>query len=140
MVVARIENNEKDWHYVREEVFVKEQGFHNEFDEIDDVATHLTIYVDDKLAGCARCFPATEKDTYVFGRIAVLKEFRKLGLGAVLLEKLEEIVLQKGIKYVTLDAQCRASKFYEKSGFYECGEIHMDEHVEHIQMRKELYY
>lgn len=138
MITVKIDNNEKDWHYVREEVFMKEQGFHNEFDETDDIAVHLTIYVNDEIAGCARCSSSSDKDTYIFGRIALIKKYRNLGLGAILLQQLEKIALHKGAKYVVLDAQCRAAKFYEKSGFYKDGEIHMDEHVEHVQMKKDI--
>lgn len=29
---------------IREIVFMEEQGFHNEFDEIDSYATHLVLY------------------------------------------------------------------------------------------------
>ena len=31
----RILHNENDWKYIRTAVFIEEQGFHNEFDDID---------------------------------------------------------------------------------------------------------
>ena len=61
MIQIKIKDNEQDYRAVRIEVFMKEQGFQNEFDEIDAVATHLTVYVDGELAGCARCFPHQEE-------------------------------------------------------------------------------
>ena len=64
MIQIKIKDNEQDYRAVRIEVFMKEQGFQNEFDEIDAVATHLTVYVDGELAGCARCFPHQEDATW----------------------------------------------------------------------------
>lgn len=42
--------------YIREEVFVKEQGFHNEFDEIDSRAIHLVILWKAKPPELPGCF------------------------------------------------------------------------------------
>lgn len=138
MITVKRMDNEKDYRVVREEVFMKEQGFQNEFDDIDAIALHITLYVDGKLAGCARCFPASEPATYVFGRIAVRKEYRGSGLGARLLQELEKAAKDKKALHAVLDAQCRAAAFYEKQGYCKSGEEHMDEHVPHIQMRKDL--
>ena len=38
MIQIKIKDNEQDYRAVRIEVFMKEQGFQNEFDEIDAVA------------------------------------------------------------------------------------------------------
>lgn len=61
--------------YDQEEVFVKEQGFQNEFDDIDDFATHICIYEDGKALGCVRFY--VENDKMRIGRLAVLKQARK---------------------------------------------------------------
>ncbi|MEG0329678.1 MAG: GNAT family N-acetyltransferase [Longicatena sp.] len=131
-------NIEKDWHEVREKVFVKEQGFRNEFDDVDRIAEHVCIYVDSVLAGCGRCFAQGVKDVYVIGRIAVLKEFRNSGIGTLIVEKLEEIAQENKAKVISLDAQCQAIHFYEKKGYVIYGEEHMDEHVPHVCMRKKI--
>lgn len=136
MIQCRTQDNEQDYRYVRIEVFMKEQGFQNEFDDIDNIATHVTVYVDNVLAGCARCFPQDEAGTWVFGRIAVLPAFRHQGLGGVLLQKMEDIAAQHGAKRCVLDAQCRACAFYETYGYAICGREHMDEHVPHVPMEK----
>ena len=95
MIEIKTKDNEQDYRYVRIEVFMKEQGFQNEFDEIDATAVHITVYVDGTLAGCARCFPKEEEAAWVFGRIAVLPQFRHQGLGGVLLSEMESIVHSK---------------------------------------------
>lgn len=139
MITIKTKDNEMDWHFVREEVFIKEQGFQNEFDDIDDYAIHITLYVDDKIAGCARCFPqGNNRDCWVLGRIAILPQYRHQKLGGVLLKELENEVKKHQGTYCILDAQCRAKAFYECYGYETCGEIHMDEHVPHIQMQKTL--
>ena len=84
---------------VRRVVFMDEQGYENEFDAIDEDPNciHVTLYVDDELAGCSRVFPeelervadaeapvlpACDMDegvaageTYIMGRVAVLPSY-----------------------------------------------------------------
>lgn len=47
---------------VRQEVFVEEQGFHDEFDDIDEIADHYLLYVDGEIAGCCRVFPSKDNE------------------------------------------------------------------------------
>ena len=44
---------------VRRAVFMDEQGYENEFDQIDEDpgCIHVTLYVDGQLTGCSRVFP-----------------------------------------------------------------------------------
>ena len=42
----------QDARIIRQEVFVEEQGFHHEFDEIDSRAWHLVLYENGQAAGC----------------------------------------------------------------------------------------
>lgn len=137
MITFKASENEKDWHDIREAVFVKEQGFHDEFDEIDQIATHITVYVDGLIAGCIRYFQ--EEESYRIGRLAVLPKYRTLHLGSALVQQVEQqLKLKQEHVQIYLDAQCRVVPFYEKLGYVICGEEHMDEHVPHVQMSKEL--
>lgn len=131
------ENNEKDWHRVRKTVFQKEQGFQQEFDDIDTTAVHVTLYEDEQLLGCARCFPVTE-EAWRIGRIAVLASYRGKGYGAMLLRQAEQCAKEHGAKVVHLDAQQRVQAFYERYGYVVCGTVHMDEHVPHVEMKRKL--
>lgn len=135
MILFKSLDNEKDWTYIRKEVFMKEQGFQNEFDEIDQIALHITAYEDDKPIGCIRIYPQSQD--YRIGRLAVLKEYRKLHIGSMLLKQAEQQIKQKGIT-LYLDAQCQAIPFYERNGYQCCGEPHLDEHVPHMEMKKTL--
>lgn len=133
----KMANNHSDWQEVRTRVFIQEQGFHNEFDDIDAYATHITCYLKGSVIGCARCFRVDE-ETWRIGRIAVLEAYRHVGIGEQLLQKAEDIAKSNNAKRAILDAQCQAQQFYEKSKYQAKGEIHMDEHVPHILMIKKL--
>lgn len=136
MINFKMNNNEADWHFVREEVFVNEQGFHNEFDELDAICTHITMYDDEELIGCGRYYK--DEVYYVIGRIALLKEYRGKGLSKILISEIEQQIVNNGGQKVKLHAQCRAIPVYRSLGYEPYGEIELDEHVEHIWMRKVL--
>lgn len=57
---------------IRIEVFMKEQGFENEFDDIDNISFHIVVFDEEKPIGTCRFFK--ENDHYTIGRVAVLKE------------------------------------------------------------------
>lgn len=135
----KIENHEQDWHFIREQVFVQEQGFQNEFDDIDDIALHVCLYDQGKLIGCGRIYPNKEDESiYMLGRLAVLKAYRKGGYGHIIVTKLEELAKAKGAIKMRLSAQCNAQVFYERGGYCCYGEVYMDEHCPHIAMQKKL--
>ena len=76
---------------IRIEVFVNEQKFENEFDDIDDIAYHLIIWEGEKAIANARLYrDEDEKNSYIIGRLAVLKEYRKCHIGTNLMNLLEE--------------------------------------------------
>lgn len=131
--------NKEDAFKIRTLVFIEEQGFDDEFDDIDDYATHITLYQGDTLIGCSRIFPSEEEPKhYIFGRLAVIPEERKKGLGNLLLEESERQAIKQGAREMRLHAQCRAQGFYEQAGYTAYGPIEFEEHVEHIWMKKEL--
>ena len=56
----------EDAYKIREDVFIKEQGFVNELDEIDNIATHIVLYIDNEPVGTCRvffCCRGQEKDS-----------------------------------------------------------------------------
>ncbi|WP_165251611.1 GNAT family N-acetyltransferase [Adlercreutzia sp. ZJ304] len=132
---------------VRERVFMQEQGFKNEFDEIDSDrrCIHICAYENDSLVGCSRIFPSemepntdTIKGKWVFGRLAVLPEYRKGGRGSEILAESERAAKNAGATEIHLHAQCSAMPFYERSGYAAYGPVEFDEHVEHRWMSKKL--
>lgn len=122
---------------IREKVFVEEQGFENEFDDLDHQSLHLELYKDDRPVGCARMYTYDHK-VYILGRIAVLKEYRGQSYGSMIMGILEEKAKELNAERVELSAQVRASSFYEKLGYVKYGEEYFDEYCPHIKMVKEL--
>lgn len=121
---------------IRKEVFQKEQGFVNEFDETDARAVHAVLYIKNEPAGTCRYFE--EKDGWHIGRLAVLKSFRGAHLGAALLQFAEQRIRARGGKIVMLSAQERARAFYEKQGYIAYGDAFCEEECPHIAMQKRL--
>ena len=66
----------EDARQIRQEVFIEEQHFQEEFDGIDSRALHLVLYRDGSPAGTCRFFQGREPGAYLVGRIAVRKPFR----------------------------------------------------------------
>lgn len=121
---------------IREEVFVIEQGFQNEFDEVDNYATHIIFYEKNMPVAVCRYYKNKEKNTYIVGRIAVLKEYRGNHFGHRILEVLEKSILSEGGTKISLSAQVRVQSFYEKAGYVAKSDIYMDEHCPHIYLEK----
>ena len=138
-VTFQTNGNEQDDRAVRVAVFMEEQGFEEEFDAIDSIAVHVTLYVDEELAGCARMYRDANNPFCVhFGRIALFKKYRGLGLGKCLVEKLESLAKESGYQEIELSAQHRLLRFYEQMGYETFGKIVYDEGVAHINMRKSI--
>ena len=115
-----------------------EQGFKDEFDETDKKSLHAVLFINGNAAATARMFTENGGKSYHIGRVAVLKEFRKSGLGSRIMTALCEKAKEAGAEACELSAQCRAKGFYASLGFKEKGGIYLDEGCPHIYMEKEL--
>ena len=121
---------------IRQKVFVDEQGFKTEFDDIDETAIHLVGFDGNTPAATCRIFKDKDDGVYILGRLAVLKEYRGKRLGAYVLNEAERYVREIGGKCIVLHAQVRASGFYKKAGYFEFGDEFYDEYCPHISMKK----
>jgi len=128
---------------VRNIVFVEEQGFAAEIevDNKDPVAHHIVVYDrDGSPIATARAFPEEPgSDSYVIGRVAVLRELRGTGLGLLVMSEIEKLATMLGARFVKLGAQIQALDFYKKCGYSELGERYFEEHCEHAHMIKNLH-
>ena len=122
---------------VREAVFKEEQGFVNEFDDVDATAVHFLMTDDGKPVATCRVFTQGREDEYILGRLAVLKEYRGDHLGSKLLAEVDKYVRSKGGRSIRLHSQCTARKFYEANGYVAYGDVEDDEGCPHIWMKKE---
>ena len=123
---------------IRIEVFVREQGFIDDEDENDPLATHFVMYDGERAITTCRAFPVGDGKEYFFGRLAVLKEYRGKGLGSELLSTVERYVKGKGGERISLHSQYHAKEFYEFSGYSACGEIEYEQNHPHVPMTKNL--
>lgn len=125
--------------YIRETVFVLEQGFKEEFDTTDKVSVHIVAFIDGKAAGTCRYYKdKDDENTYYIGRLAVLKEYRGSHVGAEIIKAAEENIKSEGGKTIKLHSQWQARNFYEKQGYTAFGDADYDESCLHIWMKKEL--
>lgn len=124
---------------LREEVFVKEQGFVDEFDFIDDIAWHITLYENDVCIGVGRIFALeTQPDEFHIGRLAIKKDFRKKGYGRIIMNELEKIAIANMAKKVVLSSQVHALDFYRSCNYQSEGDVYLDQHEPHQKMIKLL--
>ncbi|MCQ9616084.1 GNAT family N-acetyltransferase [Paenalcaligenes niemegkensis] len=121
---------------VRNPVFVIEQNVpvEQEIDNDDAVSLHAVIYNEHgEPVATGRLLP----DGHI-GRMAVLENYRRLGLGARLLLGLTDEARRRGLMEVIVSAQVYACAFYEKAGFTVVGEPYIEVGIKHVRMRRAL--
>lgn len=123
--------------YIRETVFVKEQGFNEEFDTTDNISTHLVVFDGEIPVGTCRYYKDSN-NIYYIGRLAIMKNYRGKGIGAFILHSAENSIKSRNGKTIRLHSQYRAKEFYEKQGYKSYGEPDYDEDCLHIWMEKTL--
>ena len=123
---------------IRYEVFCNEQGFKTEFDETDEISTHLVAYDNETPIATCRIYKI-ENATYAIGRVAVIKAWRGKNIGALILAEAEKYIHSQGGKEISVSAQTRVEEFYKKQGFTPIGNIYLDEGCPHVKMIKKLY-
>ena len=116
---------------IRTQVFVEEQGIDSaiDFDGLDEEAIHVLIDVQGNAIGTGRIL-----DDGHIGRIAVLKNYRSRGVGALILKTIIAEAKKCDFKCVYLGSQLPAVGFYKKLGFKTRGEVFIDAGLEHIEM------
>ncbi|MDO5044324.1 MAG: GNAT family N-acetyltransferase [Coriobacteriia bacterium] len=122
---------------IRYKVFIEEQGFEVEFDDIDASALHVLMFLDGKPIGAGRIYShPTIEDAQLIGRVVLAKEYRGQGLGSVLFKGLEDFA--EG-PWIYLHAQENKKGFYEKMGYeWDGAEPDYEEFMKHIWMKKKL--
>ena len=117
---------------LRHQVFIVEQGVSTaeEWDGRDDESVHLIVEsADGQAIGTGRLLPEGR-----IGRMAVLKEWRRRGVGAAIMKFFVRMAAEEGRESLVLDAQTHAIGFYEGFGFVAEGDIFMDAGIPHRRM------
>ena len=121
---------------IRNTVFVKEQGFVDEYDEIDDIATHFVMYDAHIPIATCRIFLKDTPCTYYLGRFAVVKAYRGRHVGTRLMEAVENYVRCCGGHLIRLHAQAAAAGFYSAVGYMSEGDPDEEQGCPHCWMIK----
>jgi predicted GNAT family N-acyltransferase len=120
---------------IRFTVFVEEQGVppQIELDEQDIQSIHVVAFEGAHAVGTARLLP----DGHI-GRMAVLREWRRHGIGARMLRSLIERAKERGDVEVALSAQVHAVAFYRAHGFVPEGDEYLEAGIRHQAMKRRL--
>ena len=107
MIIQILNTINDDIKQIRTDVFMKEQGFENEFDEIDENAKFVLLSIDGKAVGTCRFFPSDIEGDAHIGRMAVRKLYRGQNLGSkiCLLRKMESVAMD--LKHVLYQRKYR---------------------------------
>lgn len=125
--------------FIRETVFLSEQGFEKEYDENDNIAKHIVIYENDEAIGTCRLYWDDEVNCYHVGRIAVLKPHRGKGLGIKIVTEAEKIIKEMGGKEVFISGQVQVVEFYvKKLGYTQYGDVYLEEKKPHVALKKSI--
>ena len=118
---------------IRFQVFVQEQRVpvKLELDAFDAMSMHaLALDASGQPIGTGRLLP----DGHV-GRMAVLPEWRRTGVGAAIMRALLNEARRRGLACVEISAQFHARRFYERLGFRVVGDVYIEAGIEHIAMQ-----
>ena len=111
MIVKEFNTLPEDAVKIRMDVFVVEQEFEEEIDDIDSFATHILMYDNDKPIAVCRFFYDDNKQAYKIGRVAVVKEYRNKNIGSKIMAEAEKRIRDRGASFVMLSAQILVKDF-----------------------------
>lgn len=124
---------------LRSAVFVVEQHcIFLDIDGIDKQSYHLFCYHNNELAACCRLIAPdiVYKDRASIGRVANAAAVRGSGMGKAMMK--EAIQLCKQLfdsAPIKIGAQLYLKQFYGSFGFVPCGDIYLEDGIEHIHMQ-----
>jgi predicted GNAT family N-acyltransferase len=122
---------------VRERVFIEEQNVPRalEWDDWDEPSDHAVAFdAEGSPIGTARLLPDGR-----IGRMAVLKDRRRQGVGAALLGAMLDRARARFMGRAILHAQIQAAGFYRRFGFSERGVEFLEAGIPHVEMTLELF-
>jgi predicted GNAT family N-acyltransferase len=124
---------------VRRQVFVREQGISEDlvFDGHDREMLHMVVKDGERVIGSTRVQFLADNQAKL-ERMAVLKRYRRKGIGKEMLLFLDAVWKDKQVQQVIIHAQLEVVPFYKLCGFDELGLPFQEAGIEHIKMHKRL--
>ena len=127
-------------YYVRIQAMAKKHHItlRQEFDEHDTPETKYIVITDrDFPIATARIYPL-EEGKIMLGRVVVLPEYRRMGIGTMVVRACEEWAEELGFEKAVLESRDNKIEFYEKLGYRITGETVEGETFRCIKMEKAL--
>ena len=125
---------------LRASVFVVEQNCpYQDCDDKDQPSYHLMGWQGPDLVAYTRLLPAgiAYENELSIGRVVTSVASRGTGIGKELMkESIKAATALFGKKPITISAQLYLLKFYESFGFISIGQPYLEDHIEHIKMRR----
>ncbi len=120
---------------IRKEVFIFGQNVDPAIDQDgkDSNLEHFIVLYGDEPAGCLR-FRPLDSAVVKLERIAILSQFRGVGLGKKLVQAAVEEAGKRGYKKLTMNAQYYLLGYYRNLGFSAVGEPFYEADIKHIKM------
>ena len=136
IIIADWNQHKSTLESLRKTVFVDEQSVPEEleWDGHDDDCTHFLVSIDGQFIATARLKPDGQ-----IGRMAVLKEHRRAGVGSALLDFIIEHAEHIGFKKIFLHSQVSAIEFYLRKGFEKTGDEFLDANIPHQAMFRSIH-
>lgn len=123
---------------IRKKVFIQEQNIaiHNELEKDNYLFQHYILYFNGVKAATARMRKAN--NYYIVGRVAILKQYRNLGLGKKIMNFIHQEIKTNGGNKIIIHAQLKVENFYKKLGYISTSEIFYEANIPHVIMEKYL--
>ena len=133
--IASWQNDKEVLAKIRRHIFIEEQNVPEEleWDEHDNSSTHFFVTSDDRVIAVARL-----KTDGQIGRMGVLAEYRRQGIGSKLLNFVLQLAASRNLDKVYLHAQTQAIAFYQEHGFIAQGDVFFEANIPHREMLKKI--
>lgn len=120
----------------RIKVFVVEQECpYQEIDDQDDDAIHMILRVDGELAAYTRIIRNSSSNYVSFGRVLVVKKFRKQHLGREIVSAtIEEIKEDFPGNNIKIAGQSYLLDFYKSFGFKPVSDVYLEDGIPHVDL------
>ena len=108
-------------------------------DNLEDSSYHfMAITISKKILACGRIHMNNEYEAQI-RYMGVSLVHRRMGLGSMMIHKLEDVARIKNANKVVLNARTEAIEFYESLGYVEIGPYKSDIKIPHSSMEKLIY-
>lgn len=128
-------------YYVRIQAMARKHHItlRQEFDGHDAPNSRYIVIVDDVLPVATGRIYEIDSESMMIGRVVVLPEYRRQGLGSLVVAECEKWIGELGYKKAVLESRDNKTEFYRRLGYAECGEPFIEgDTFRCIRMAKDL--